>query len=329
MARPFLKWAGGKAKLAPLVAERAPERIGRYHEPFLGGGAVFFALREAGRIDGAALADGNAELIETWRAVRDDVEGVIAALEPLAARYLRTDWMERAFVYSEVRDDLRPRLPARKAARLLFLNKTCFNGLYRVNRKGRFNVPHGRYERPAILDAERLRDASRALAGVELRAEDFERACARAQPGDFVYLDPPYQPLSATSAFTQYTSADFGFADQQRLRDAFDGLTERGVPALLSNSAHPDVEELYRGYAIERVPMGRSINSNGAGRKPIDELLVSNLDRVARAGGAQSSRCMPETNSRSSSAPRMASPSASAPSSPAHQSGRRGTTAAP
>ena len=328
MARPFLKWAGGKAKLAPLVAERAPERIGRYHEPFLGGGAVFFALREAGRIADATLADGNAELIEAWRAVRDDVEGVIAALEPLAARYLRTEPLRRAFVYSDVRDQ-RPRLSARKAARLLFLNKTCFNGLYRVNRKGRFNVPHGRYEQPAILDAERLRDASRALAGADLRAEDFEIACARAQPGDFVYLDPPYQPLSATSAFTQYTSADFGFADQQRLRDAFDGLTERGVPALLSNSAHPDIEDLYRGYAIERVPMGRSINSNGAGRKPIDELLVSNLARVARAGDAQSSRCMPETNSRSSSAPRMASPSASAPSSRAHQSGRRGTTAAP
>ena len=282
MARPFLKWAGGKAKLAPLVAERAPERIGRYHEPFLGGGAIFFALREAGRIAGAALADGNADLIETWRAVRDDVEGVIAALEPLAARYLETEPLKRAFVYAEVRDQ-RPRLPARRAARLLFLNKTCFNGLYRVNRKGRFNVPHGRYEQPAILDAERLRDASYALAGADLRAEDFEAACARAEPGDFVYLDPPYQPLSATSAFTQYTSADFGFADQQRLRDAFDGLTERGVPALLSNSAHPDIEALYRGYAIERVPMGRSINSNGAGRKPIDELLIGNIERIARA----------------------------------------------
>ncbi len=329
MARPFLKWAGGKAKLAPLVAERAPERIGRYHEPFLGGGAVFFALREAGRIADAALADGNADLIGTWRAVRDDVEGVIAALEPLAARYLNTEQLQQAFAYYKVRDDLRPRLPVAWAARLLFLNKTCFNGLYRVNRRGRFNVPHGRYEQPAILDAERLRDASRALAGVELCAEDFERACARAEPGDFVYLDPPYQPLSATSAFTQYTGADFGFADQQRLRDAFDALTERGVPALLSNSAHPDIENLYRGYAIERVPMGRSINSNGAGRKPIDELLVSNIERVAGASGAQSSRCIPEMNSRSPNASRMASPSASASSSPAHRSGRMGTMAPP
>ena len=280
MAKPFLKWAGGKAKLAPLVAERAPERIGRYHEPFLGGGAVFFALREAGRIADAALADGNADLIGAWRAVRDVVEGVIAALEPLAARYLETEPLKRAFVYSEVRDQ-RPRLPARRAARLIFLNKTCFNGLYRVNREGRFNVPHGRHRNPRILDREGLREASAALACATIKAIDFEDACARAEPGDFVYLDPPYQPLSATSAFTQYTSADFGFVDQQRLRDAFDGLTERGVPALLSNSAHPDIEALYRGYAIERVPMGRSINSNGAGRKPIDELLIGNTERIA------------------------------------------------
>ena len=295
MARPFLKWAGGKAKLAPLVAERAPERIGRYHEPFLGGGAVFFALREAGRIADAALADGNADLIGAWRAVRDDVEGVIAALEPLAARYLETEPLRRAFVYSEVRGQ-RPRLPARKAARLLFLNKTCFNGLYRVNREGRFNVPHGRHRNPRILDRDGLREASAALACVTIEAIDFEDACARAEPGDFVYLDPPYQPLSATSAFTQYTSADFGFADQQRLRDAFDGLTERGVPALLSNSAHPDIEALYRGYAIERVPMGRSINSNGAGRKPIDELLIGNAERIAcvsTRASVQSAGCAP------------------------------------
>ena len=295
MARPFLKWAGGKAKLAPLVAERAPERIGRYHEPFLGGGAVFFALREAGRIAHAALADGNADLIGVWRAVRDDVEGVIAALEPLAARYLETEPLRRAFVYSEVRGQ-RPRLPARKAARLLFLNKTCFNGLYRVNREGRFNVPHGRHRNPRILDRDGLREASAALACVTIEAIDFEDACARAEPGDFVYLDPPYQPLSATSAFTQYTSADFGFADQQRLRDAFDGLTERGVPALLSNSAHPDIEALYRGYAIERVPMGRSINSNGAGRKPIDELLIGNAERIAcvsTRASVQSAGCAP------------------------------------
>lgn len=283
MAKPFLKWAGGKAKLAPLIADRIEREaltIARYHEPFLGGGGVFFALHEAGLIRDASLADSNADLIATYQAVSDDVEGVIRALGAYSRRYMALEPSQRGLYYYDVRNQRRLRLAERKAARLLFLNKTCYNGLYRVNSKGHFNVPHGRYVRPTILDAERLREASAALAGAELHAEDFAAACARARPGDFVYLDPPYQPLSATSQFTKYTSGDFGFADQQRLRDAFDELTVRGVPALLSNSSHPDIHDLYRDYDKELVPMGRAINSNGRGRAPIDELLVSNLSRL-------------------------------------------------
>ena len=283
MAKPFLKWAGGKGKLAPLIIERAPKRIARYHEPFLGGGAVFFALQEAGLVRDASLADSNADLMATYQAIRDDVGGVIKELGELSQQYLGREPSQRGLYYYEVRERRLLRRPDRKAARLLFLNKTCYNGLYRVNSKGHFNVPHGRYVRPTILDSERLREASASLAGAELRAEDFVDACARAQPGDFVYLDPPYQPLSATSAFTKYTGADFGFADQERLRDTFDDLTARGVPALLSNSSHPDIEELYREYERKLVPMGRAINSNGRGRAPIDELLVSNLSRVEKA----------------------------------------------
>jgi len=286
VAKPFLKWAGGKAKLAPLIAERIgrqPDRIARYHEPFLGGGAVFFALHEAGLIRDASLADSNADLIATYLAVRNDVEGVITALGAYSRQYLALEPSQRGLYYYDVRSQRRLRRPDRKAARLLFLNKTCYNGLYRVNSKGHFNVPHGRYVRPTILDAERLREASAALAGAELHAKDFAAACARAQPGDFVYLDPPYQPLSATSQFTKYTSGDFGFTDQERLRDVFDDLTARGVPALLSNSSHPDIHELYRDYEKELVPMGRAINSNGRGRAPIDELLVSNLSQVQAA----------------------------------------------
>ena len=283
MAKPFLKWAGGKARLAQRIAERAPERIARYHEPFLGGGAVFFALHEAGLVRNASLADSNADLIATYRAVRDDVEGVIEALGELSREYLALESSQRGLYYYKVRNQRRLRRLDRKAARLLFLNKTCYNGLYRVNSKGHFNVPHGRYVRPTVLDPERLRAAAAALMGVDIRAEDFAEVCARAQPGDFVYLDPPYQPLSATSAFTKYTGADFGFADQKRLRDTFDDLTARGVPALLSNSSHPDIDDLYHEYELERVPMGRAINSNGSGRAPIDELLVSNLSRVEGA----------------------------------------------
>ena len=283
MAKPFLKWAGGKGKLAPLIIERAPKQIARYHEPFLGGGAVFFALQQAGLVRDASLADSNADLMATYQAIRDDVDGVIKELDELSQQYLGREPSQRGLYYYEVRERRLLRRPDRKAARLLFLNKTCYNGLYRVNSRGHFNVPHGRYVRPTILDSERLRGAAASLADAELRAEDFVDACARAQPGDFVYLDPPYQPLSATSAFTKYTGADFGFADQERLRDAFDDLTARGVPALLSNSSHPDIEELYREYEMDRVPMGRAINSNGRGRAAIDELLVSNLSQVSEA----------------------------------------------
>ncbi|MDE2670311.1 MAG: DNA adenine methylase [Chloroflexota bacterium] len=297
MAKPFLKWAGGKAKLVPLIAERIGResiRIDRYHEPFLGGGAVFFALHEAGLIRDASLADSNADLIATYQAVRDDVEGVITALGALSDGYLALEPSQRGLYYYEVRNRRRLRRTDRKAARLLFLNKTCYNGLYRVNSKGHFNVPHGRHQNLRILDRENLRSAACALANAEFHAIDFEKACARAQPGDFVYLDPPYQPLSETSHFTSYTRDDFGFPDQERLRAAFDSLTRRGVPALLSNSDHPAIRDLYEGYAMEVVPMGRNINSKATERSPIDELLISNFEQlpsgdnrsaVALAGG--------------------------------------------
>ena len=151
MAKPFLKWAGGKARLAPLIAERAPERITRYHEPFLGGGAVFFTLHAAGLVRDASLADSNDDLIGAYQAVRDDVEGVIEALGELSREYLALESSQRGLYYYKVRNQRRLRRPDRKAARLLFLNKTCYNGLYRVNSKGHFNVPHGRHmSRPTI-----------------------------------------------------------------------------------------------------------------------------------------------------------------------------------
>ena len=276
----FLKWAGGKTRLAPLIAEqveRVSSGITRYHEPFLGGGAVFFALCEAGKFEAATLSDGNETLVETYRVVRDDVRKLFRHLSSHARKYNSQDGASRARYYYEVRDDRRPWSPAGKAARLIFLNKTCFNGLYRVNRAGHFNVPHGRHQNPRILDKTGLREASEALACAKIEAIDFEEACSSAEPGDFVYLDPPYQPLSETSLFTSYTKDGFGLEEQRRLRDAFDDLTRRGVPALLSNSDHPDIRDLYRDYGIKDVSMGRNINSNVAGRTAINELLISNL----------------------------------------------------
>ena len=282
VARPFLKWAGGKAKLAKHVVALAQVPFGRYHEPFAGAGAVFFALAEAGRMHrGAALSDANSELIECYGAVRDVPGELIARLQVLSDGYLGADETGRPAFYYEQRATV-PDEPVQRAARFIFLNKTCYNGLYRVNSRGGFNVPHGRYLHPRILDEEGLRAASVALAGIDLRAGDFEKTCQAADPGDFAYLDPPYQPLSATSSFTSYTSGDFGPDEQERLRDAFDELTRRGVFAVLSNSDHPAVRDLYggRGYECELVEMSRAINSKGTGRAPISELLINNFARM-------------------------------------------------
>ena len=281
MAKPFVKWAGGKSKLAARIAAGAPTTFGRYHEPFVGAGAVFFALEEARPGLRSSLSDANGELITAFQVVRDQPEALLGALAAISDHYLPLDADGRRACYLDIRS--KPPLdPVAVAARFIFLNKTGYNGLYRVNASGGFNVPHGRYANPRILDRDAILGASRALAHADVEVRDFATACARAQAGDFVYLDPPYQPLTATAHFTAYTSADFGRAEQMRLRDAFDDLTSRRVHALLSNSDHPAVRELYadRGYDIEVVQMSRAINSKGSGRAPVAELLISNGPRV-------------------------------------------------
>jgi DNA adenine methylase len=282
-ARPFLKWAGGKGQLLPALSERLPERFLRYHEPFVGGGALFFHLWNSGRLRyGATLSDFNRELIECYQAVRDHAEELIARLLAHKPRFSDQDY------FYEIRSwDRQPGFATRpmveRAARTIFLNRTCYNGLYRVNSRGQFNVPHGRYANPRVLDAPGLASASDALQRAELSCDDFETACAHARAGDFVYLDPPYYPLTATARFTDYTVAAFGPAEHGRLRDAFEELTRRGVHALLSNSDHEAVRALYegRGYGIEVVRMSRAINSVGSKRQPVAELLIDNTARVS------------------------------------------------
>lgn len=286
MARPFLKWAGGKGKLAPTILAAAPPAIARYIEPFAGAGAVFFALEEACPGTPAILADANAELIETYIVLRDDLAALDGALGGLAAAYAAGNAEQRRAMYYEVRGTL-PFIPAERAARFIFLNRTCYNGLFRVNASGGFNVPHGRYKNPRIHDAALLAACSAALRRAQLVADDFASVCAGARPGDFVYLDPPYQPLSATANFTGYTRADFGPADQLRLRDTFEDLSRRGVAAMLSNSDHELVRGLYTGlgYHLATVPMSRAINSRGDARAPVPELLIDNFARVGFASG--------------------------------------------
>ena len=291
---PFLKWAGGKGRLAPIVAASTPADFATYHEPFAGAGAVFYAIAAHRGPLPARLNDLNEALMETFRVVRDDVGLLIDHLHHLALAYFAEDDEGRKAFYYRVREHV-PATPVERAARFIFLNKTGYNGLYRVNRSGHFNVPFGRYKNPRILHAERLVAASAALQHATFTSVDFEEACAAARPGDFVYLDPPYQPLSATSNFTSYTSQEFGPREQERLRDTFEDLTRRGVAAMLSNSSHPYVRELYedRGFTIRVVPMSRAINSNAARRSAIDELLITNFERVGAPPGTSPAEAAP------------------------------------
>ena len=267
--RPFVKWAGGKSRLVsqltPLLPPDIHER--RLVEPFVGGGAMFFARRPARAI----LSDINPDLIHTYRSIRDDVAGVIAALAPLAAA-----GHDPATYYA-----VRARYNAGdghgaplRAALFIYLNKTCFNGLHRVNRRGEFNVPVGRYRNPAILDLPTLTAASLALARVDIACAPFEAALGGVGPRDFVYLDPPYAPVSATSSFTAYASGGFSEADQHRLRDVVVELRQRGAKVMLTNSDVPLVRELYRGFHITPIHAPRAVNARASGRGLVRELAI-------------------------------------------------------
>ncbi len=265
-----------------------PRDIETYYEPFLGGGALFFALAADPGLAPrrAVLNDANRELVTTYRVVRDDLRGLIDALRNLESRYLPATEDGRAELYYTIRDEA-PDEPLAVAARLIFLNKTCFNGLYRVNRRGHFNVPHGRYARPRILDCPALTGASRALQDTELLCGDFEAACTGAGQRDFVYFDPPFEPLSKTSNFTGYTEGAFDRGQQLRLKKVIDELSDREVPMMLSNSPHDWIIGVYQGafrYRVERTPARRAINSRADRRGPIDELVVTNFPEERMRG---------------------------------------------
>jgi DNA adenine methylase len=262
--RPFLKWAGGKRQLLSALRERVPAKYGTYFEPFVGGGALFFALRPPR----AVLADVNERLIRTYKGVRDDTGKVIALL--------KTYPHDPKFFYELREADVDAGSDAEVAAWFIYLNKTGYNGLYRVNRRDRFNVPFGRYVNPTICDESNLRACAAALRHGDLLVEDFEVVVGRAKAGDFVYFDPPYVPLSSTSAFTSYTSGGFGPNEQTRLRDVALQLKQRRVSILLSNSSAPFVRELYAAdFEIREVPARRFVNSRASGRGAIPELMVT------------------------------------------------------
>jgi DNA adenine methylase len=301
VVRPLLKWAGGKRQLLPRLRPYYPKEFSRYIEPFLGSGAVFLDLHNSGALEGrdVCLSDINADVIGCYRAVRDEVDAVIRELERLAAEYRRNP--ER--VYYSVRDSrfnpLRRQVhtasnPASAyspalAAMLIFLNRTGFNGLFRVNGRGDFNVPVGRQTNPRICDAANLRAWASLLRrpGVSLDAHPYDQALAQARDGDFIYLDPPYAPLSVTARFTSYTAGGFGADAQAALQRQVIDVAGRGALVLLSNSSAPEIRRLYArstsargaGLRATTVRARRAINSRPSGRGEIREYLITNLNR--------------------------------------------------
>lgn len=299
--RPFLKWAGGKRQLLPRLREFYPPAVRAYFEPFVGSGAVFFDLWNSGRLNGrpVALTDQNADLIGCYLRLKDSLGRVTAILDELANAHARDgathyyDVRDRRFnpareAWHEAGGHARD-YPATLAAMLIYLNRTGYNGLFRLNARGRFNVPAGRYDRPRIVDRPLLAAVADVLArpGVTLCTAPFESVVEHARRGDLVYFDPPYAPLSPTARFGAYTAAGFGDSDQERLQTVMIKLARKKVNVLLSNSVAPSVIELYErdltvaraGLRAYRVPARRAINSNAERRGVIEELVVTNLEQ--------------------------------------------------
>jgi DNA adenine methylase len=299
-AGPVLKWAGGKRQLLAQLRPFFPAQIPRYHEPFLGSAAVFFDLCAGGHLRSAdaVLSDDNADLIGTYLRVRDSTDDVLATLMRLATRHARAGRDH----YYRVRDEqFNPgrrqwlaaggqahRYPVALAAMLIYLNRTGYNGLFRLNAEGEFNVPAGRYDAPSIVREDRITAAAVLLRGATIQRAPFELALQQARAGDVVYLDPPYAPLSRTAQFTSYTAAGFGPDEQAALQRAVIALASRGASVLLSNSAAPAVRQLYAdspearsaGLQARTVPARRAINSRASGRGVVLEYLITNVGRL-------------------------------------------------
>ena len=267
-AYPIVKWVGGKRQLMFELLKNMPENYNRYFEPFIGGGALFFELQP----QNGYISDMNEELINLYSVVRDDVYELIEDLgkhEVSKEYFLEIRNIDRTEKYAELSS-------IERASRFIYLNRTCFNGMYRVNSQGQFNVPFGNYKNPRIVDAENLINCSKLLKNTEIYCADFSEILNKVQKGDFVYFDPPYVPLNETSSFTSYTKDGFDLDMQFKLRDVCDELDSKGVMFMLSNSDTKLVNELYSNYEIKKVFASRAINANPNGRGKITEVLVKN-----------------------------------------------------
>jgi len=272
--RPVLKWAGGKTQLLPEIVARLPRNYNRYHEPFVGSGAVFFALAP----ENSTLSDSNHHLIALYKDIRDSTELLTEQLEALENEFNLLTEEAKSDHYYRCREEFNANgsAPARQSALMVYLNKAGFNGIYRENAKGGFNVPFGKKRELRLPGREHLEACRDVLASSELIHQGYESVLSRARKADLVYFDPPYVPLSATSSFTAYQAKGFTLDDQKHLADVVRELDSRGVSVLLSNSDTETVRELYQGLHIETVMARRNINSKGGGRGQVAEVLVRN-----------------------------------------------------
>ena len=273
--KPFVKWAGGKRQLLPEIQKHLPEKLSSYFEPFLGGGALLFHLLSENKNLKGNVSDLNSDLILSYVTIRDNLNGLLKSLQKHSAKYFSDS---KSYYYS-VRES-NPKSQIEKVSRLLFLNRTCFNGLYRVNSKGKFNVPLGRYSHPNIVQEENLRSVNQFLNQnkIIIKCQDFSSTVEKAKKGDFVYFDPPYQPVSKTANFTSYTNSNFGLNDLKRLAKVSNDLAKKGVNVLLSNSSSKQVRDLFssKHWKIIKIEANRAINSDSNKRTGHSELLIKN-----------------------------------------------------
>ncbi|MBS1267595.1 MAG: hypothetical protein MAG458_00299 [Nitrosopumilus sp.] len=273
--KPFVKWAGGKRQLIPTLNQNLPDSFGTYFEPFLGGGALLFHMLTERNGQKCSISDLNSDLVLSYITIRDRIDGLITSLKSHERNYQKDS---KSYYYSVRKSN--PRSAIEKTSRLLFLNRTCFNGLYRVNSKGKFNVPLGKYTNPNIVNEENLRAVSSILQAskVSIKCRDFEAVLSDAKKGDLVYFDPPYQPVSTTANFTSYTNKNFSFDDLNRLAELCNNLDAKGCKVLLSNSDSDDVSELFskKSWKVSKIQANRSINSDSKKRTGHFELLIKN-----------------------------------------------------
>ena len=286
--KPFIKWAGGKSQLLSEIRTKYPQKIERYCEPFVGGGAVLLDVLANYNPNEVIINDINAALINTYQQVQSNVDALISQLDKMQSEFWKADSELRKTLYTDNREKFNSLINCNdnnldKAALFIFLNKTCFNGLYRVNRKGLFNVPIGSYKKPPICDAENLRYISTLLQNIEIKCGDYKDCADFIDGNTFVYIDPPYRPLTVTASFTSYNENEFGDQQQIELGHFIDEITEKGAKVVASNSDPKNADDtdnffddLYAKYNIDRVSAKRMINSKVAGRGNINEIIICN-----------------------------------------------------